>query len=163
VYEAIANERCGRAQARLDTAEGHTMTTLRIAVLGAGKIGGTLGRKWTAAGHQVAYGVRDPQTADAQALRQSGEQGTVGQIGEALAADPQVVLMAVPGAAMEATITAHAAQLNGHIIIDAANRMGSDRPDSWALYQTYTPAAHVYRAFNTYGYENFANPTFAGV
>jgi predicted dinucleotide-binding enzyme len=139
------------------------MTTLRIAVLGAGKIGGTLGRKWTAAGHQVTYGVRDPQTADAQALRQSGDQVMVGQIGETLATDPRVVLMAVPGGAMEATITAHAEQLNGRVIIDAANRMGSDRTDSWTLFQTHTPAAQIYRAFNTYGYENFANPTFVGV
>jgi predicted dinucleotide-binding enzyme len=139
------------------------MTTLRIAVLGTGKIGGTLGRKWTAAGHHVASGVRDPQTAGTQALRQSGDQVTVGQISEALATDPQVVLMAVPGDAMETTITAYAEQLNGRTIIDAANRMGSDRPDSWTLFQKHTPAAKIYRAFNTYGYENFANPTFAGV
>jgi len=138
------------------------MTTLRIAVLGAGKIGGTLGRKWTAAGHQVAYGVRDPQTAAAQALRQSGDRVTVEQIGEALATDPQVVLMAVPGGSMEATITTHAEQLNGRTIIDAANRMGSDRTDSWTLFQKHTPEAKIYRAFNTYGYENFANPTFRG-
>jgi predicted dinucleotide-binding enzyme len=138
------------------------MTTLRIAVLGAGKIGGTLGRKWTATGHQVAYGVRDSQTADAQALRQSGDQVTVEQISEALASDPQVVLMAVPGGSMEAIITAHAEQLNGRTIIDAANRMGSDRTDSWMLFQKHTPEAKIYRAFNTYGYENFANPTFRG-
>jgi hypothetical protein len=39
------------------------MATRRMTVLGAGKISGARGRKWTAAGHQVADGVRDPQTA----------------------------------------------------------------------------------------------------
>src|SRR5262249_33689671 len=146
-----------------DTPWGNQMTTLRIAVLGAGKIGGALGRKWTAARHQVAYGVRDPDAADAQALLQSGCQVTVGQISEALSSDPQVVLMALPGGAMEAAITAYAERLNGRTIIDAANRMGSDRTDSWAFFQAHTPQAKIYRAFNTYGYENFANPTFGGV
>jgi DNA-binding CsgD family transcriptional regulator len=31
---------------------------MKIAVLGSGKIGGTLGRKWRAAGHEVTFGVR---------------------------------------------------------------------------------------------------------
>jgi predicted dinucleotide-binding enzyme len=104
------------------------MTPLRIAVLGAGKIGGTIGRKWTAAGHQVAYGVRDPQAPES--LLHNGENVLVGQVSEALATDPQVVLMVVPGGAMEATIVAYAEQLNGRAVIDAANRIGNDRTDS---------------------------------
>ncbi len=141
----------------------YEMTTLRIAVLGAGKIGGTIGRKWTAAGHQVAYGVRDPQAAESQALSHSGEHVQVGQVSEALASDPQVVLMAVPGGAKEATIAAYAEQLNGRVVIDAANRIGNDRTDNWAFFQAHTPQAKVYRAFNTYGFENFANPIFEGI
>jgi len=33
---------------------------MRIAVLGAGNVGGTLGRRWADAGHDVAFGVRRP-------------------------------------------------------------------------------------------------------
>ncbi len=36
------------------------MTSLRIAILGAGDIGGTLGRKWARAGHTIAFGVKNP-------------------------------------------------------------------------------------------------------
>ena len=32
---------------------------MRIAVIGKGNIGGTLGSKWRAAGHDVVYGTRD--------------------------------------------------------------------------------------------------------
>ncbi len=39
-----------------------------IAVLGAGNIGGTLGPKWIAAGHQVVFGVNDPNGKNAQRL-----------------------------------------------------------------------------------------------
>jgi predicted dinucleotide-binding enzyme len=34
---------------------------INIAILGAGHIGGTLGRKWAAAGHDIFFGVRDPE------------------------------------------------------------------------------------------------------
>jgi predicted dinucleotide-binding enzyme len=32
---------------------------MRIAVIGKGNIGGSLGSKWIAAGHDVVYGARD--------------------------------------------------------------------------------------------------------
>src|SRR3954468_10180147 len=32
---------------------------MRIAVIGAGNVGSTLGRRWADAGHEVAFGVRD--------------------------------------------------------------------------------------------------------
>ena len=48
---------------------------LTIAVLGAGNIGGTIGRKWVSAGYQVVFGVNDPNGKNAQALR--GEPLTV--------------------------------------------------------------------------------------
>jgi 8-hydroxy-5-deazaflavin:NADPH oxidoreductase len=106
--------------------------------------------------------VRNPNDDKAQALRQAG--GTVTTVAEALGTDPQVILLAVPGGAMEATITANAAQLDGRTIIDAANRMGGGGPtDSLAILQQQTPNAKIYRAFNTLGWENFANPTYNGV
>lgn len=140
------------------------MATFRIAVLGAGNIGGTLGRKWVAAGHTVSFGVRDPQTSDAQSLRSLSSTVTVGTLADALSADPQIVVMALPGGAMDEAITTYVARLDGRVIIDVANRMGGGGPtDSFATFQQHTPNAKVYRAFNTYGFENFVNPVFGGV
>ncbi len=139
------------------------MGELRIAVLGAGNIGGTLGRKWAAAGHPVAFGVSDPAGARAQALRaELGERVAIGSVGEAIAAG-DVVVLAVPGGAMEATITAHAAPLDGKILVDAANRLGGGPMNSLATFQAHTPRARVFRAFNSLGWENFADPTFDGL
>lgn len=139
------------------------MAGARVAVLGAGNIGGTLGRKWVAAGHDVTFGVRDPQDARAQALRaEVGERVKVGTVDEALAAG-DVIVMALPGPAMDETIARYAAQLDGKTIIDAANRMGDSRRNSLATFQARTPNARVYRAFNSYGWENFADPDFDGV
>ena len=137
---------------------------LNIAVLGAGHIGGTIGRKWVNAGHQVAFGVNDPGGKNAQALRNElGDRAEIGTVADAVGGNPDVVFMSLPGAVMESTITQYAARLDGRIIIDAANRMGTPSMNSFGSLQQYVPNARIYRAFNIYGYENFANPEFDGV
>lgn len=136
---------------------------LKIVVLGAGNIGGTLGRKWSAAGHQVTFGVSDPKGPRSQALRaELGDKIKIGTVEDVLQAG-DVVVMALPGGAMETTITTNAAQLDGRIIIDSANRMRGGPMNSLATFQAHTPRAQVYRAFNTLGWENFADPLFSGI
>jgi predicted dinucleotide-binding enzyme len=137
---------------------------LTIAVLGGGNIGGTLGRKWVAAGHPVAFGVNDPDGPHARTLRSElGDQVNVGSLADALDRNPDVVLMAIPGAAMDVVIPQHGALLDGCIIIDAANRLGGGPMNSFATLQQHTARARLYRAFNTLGWENFADPNFGGV
>jgi predicted dinucleotide-binding enzyme len=137
------------------------MAELRVAVLGAGHIGGTLGKKWAEAGHSVAFGVSNPNGDKAQAVRDElGDKVTIGSVEDALAS-ADVVLMAVPGGAMDETITGNAAQLDGKTIIDAANRIGGGgAANSFTTLKAQTPNAHIYRAFNTYGWENFADTTY---
>jgi 8-hydroxy-5-deazaflavin:NADPH oxidoreductase len=139
------------------------MATYRIAVLGAGNIGGTLGRKWVNAGHTVTFGVKDPSGERAKALQtELGTRATIGSLAQALQG-ADVVLFAIPGRIMEETIIAHAAQLDNKILIDAANKVSADPMNSVATLQAHTPHAHVYRAFNIYGWENFADPLYNGV
>ena len=123
---------------------------MRIAVIGKGHIGGTLGSKWRAAGHQVVYGARDG----------SGEGpggAPVRSIGDALN-DADVVLLAVPGPAVPNVVDEQGAALAGKVVIDAVNRMGSPEFDSRALITDAAPSARYVRAFNSYGWENFADP-----
>lgn len=137
---------------------------LVIAVLGAGNIGRTLGKKWNAAGHQVCFAVNDPSGKNAQALRaELGDQAVIGTIEDALQSNPDVVLISLPGGVVEPTVQKYAARLNGRIIIDAANRMGEDALHNLAPFQQYTPQAQFYRAFNSLGWENFAEPDFDGI
>jgi predicted dinucleotide-binding enzyme len=139
------------------------MNELRIAVLGAGNIGGTLGRKWAAAGHHISFGVNNPDSERAQALRaELGTKVTFGSVVDALT-DSDVVVMALPGKAMDETITEYAEQLDGKIIIDTANKLGGGPMNSFATFQMHTPRARVFRAFNTLGWENFADPVFDGI
>src|SRR5690348_4055999 len=101
------------------------MTALNVAVLGAGHIGGTIGRKWAEAGHDVSFGVTDPSGPKSQALREElGDKVAIGSPADALASG-DIVLIALPGAALDQAVAENAASLDGKVIIDAANNMGS--------------------------------------
>jgi hypothetical protein len=58
------------------TGNGDEMSAKRIAILGAGDVAGTLGSKWLAAGHQVVFGVRNPDSEKVTALRARLEEQT---------------------------------------------------------------------------------------
>lgn len=139
------------------------MTTLRVAALGAGNIGGTLGRKWAAAGHQVTFGLREPEGERAQALRaELGDGVGVATMADAVAG-ADVVLLAVPGKVAAETAAELGAALAGKTIIDATNNMGAPSANSVPAIQAAAPGAQVFRAFNGYGWENFADPVYDGV
>jgi 8-hydroxy-5-deazaflavin:NADPH oxidoreductase len=123
---------------------------MKIAVIGTGNIGGPLGGRWRAAGHDVVYGSRTG----------SGE-GPGGAplmaVGEALAS-ADVVLLAVPGGAVAEVMAANGPPLAGKVVIDATNRIGEPEVNSRAAIAAAAPQARYVRAFNTLGWENFADP-----
>jgi hypothetical protein len=123
---------------------------MRIAVIGKGNIGGSLGSKWIAAGHDVVYGARDG----------SGEGpggAPVTSIGDAIE-HADVVVLAVPGKVVGDVVAEHGAALAGQTVIDAVNRIGAPEFDSRAIIAQAAPQARYVRAFNSLGWENFANP-----
>jgi len=123
---------------------------MRIAVIGKGNIGGSLGSRWLAAGYDVVYGARDG----------SGEGpggAPVRGIGDALK-DADVVVLAVPGQVVADVVTEHGTALAGKTVIDAVNRIGAPEFDSRAIIADAAPQARYVRAFNSLGWENFANP-----
>lgn len=134
---------------------------MNIAVLGAKIIGSTLARKWTQARHNVMFGVRSVDNPETQALARALN-ATVETVANAITFG-EVIVFAIPGQAMGETIQAHAAALNGKIVIDAANRMGGGAMNSAADFAAHAPAAQVYRAFNSLGWENFENPVFGNL
>jgi predicted dinucleotide-binding enzyme len=120
---------------------------MRIAVVGAGRIGGTLGGSWSAAGHDVVYGVRTPSRPDQAAVADA-----------VFGAD--VVVLAVPGAAAKEVISTLGEALTGKVVIDATN----DVTGSGKLHalDELADGAHPVRAFNTLGWECFADPVIGG-
>jgi predicted dinucleotide-binding enzyme len=120
--------------------------SVSIAIVGAGNIGSTLGKAWQQAGHHVVYGRREPAGSIAAAI-----------------AGSDVVLLAVPGRAVGELVAEHAAGLAGRIVIDAANDMSGASTNSAAGIVEQVPTASIYRAFNSLGWENYAQPLFGDV
>jgi predicted dinucleotide-binding enzyme len=126
---------------------------MKIAVIGTGFIGGILGRALARASETVTFGSRHPD--DRGVVEDTT--ATVAAIGDALA-DADVVLLALPGAAVAGLAAEHGGALAGKLVIDATNQMGQPVANSRAA----LPATVRYaRAFNTLGGENMADPNFA--
>jgi len=132
---------------------------MNIAILGAGRIGTTIGLKWSAAGHQVRFGVRDPGSTRANEVLRSVPGATALSITESLQ-PAEVVLLALPGTAVTEVVKQHKAALNGTIIIDASNQVGRPVMHNMTLLAAELPKALTFRAFNSLGYEVFADPQF---
>jgi predicted dinucleotide-binding enzyme len=129
---------------------------MRIAVIGTGNIGSTLGNAFASAGHDVVFGSRDPSRDEAGA----GTGARVADIGDALAG-AEVAVLAVPGGAVADLVRDHRERLAGLLVVDAANSIGSGGPaHHHDLVLSAVPTARYARAFNTLGFENMQNPTF---
>jgi len=143
---------------------------MNIAIIGAGNVGGALGGGWARAGHRVVLGVREPAAEKTRALLAGrGAAGTAGPGGEAAAA-AEVVVLATPWAATEAALGA-AGELRGKVLIDCTNPLRFTPGTGLELalgfsdsggecVARWSPGARVVKAFNTYGWENFANPAY---
>jgi predicted dinucleotide-binding enzyme len=133
-----------------------------VAVLGSGNIGGTLGAKWLAAGHPVVFGVRDPTSAQARAaLEKAGADARTDTIANAIHAG-EVVVITIPAGAVDEMLAHHGAALDGKIVVDATNRFGAPIVNHLEAVAAAAPRAVLYRAFNSLGWENFAEPAIDG-
>jgi len=99
-----------------------TIPRMTIAILGgAGKEGSGLALRWADAGHHIIIGSRDPARAReaAAAINATlGREAASGTDNLAAAEKAELVVLAVPYAAQQATVAAVQAALSGKILID---------------------------------------------
>jgi 8-hydroxy-5-deazaflavin:NADPH oxidoreductase len=134
----------------------------RIAVLGAGNVGGALGRIWLSKGHQVTFGVPDPQKTKrdvAAAAKITTNKEAVTQ--------SDVVVISVPWPAAQDAIR-ESGDLRDKILIDCTNPLAPDLKS--LVLGSGTSAAEaianwartnrIVKAFNTIGAMNYGNAQF---
>jgi len=146
---------------------------MKVAIIGAGNVGGALGAAWCRKGHQVVFGVRNPADAKIQKLI-SGIKGqaTATSIAEAVA-HCETVVLATHWEGLQGTLQS-AGDFAGKVLIDATNplvmsaeflrrglQIGHNTSAAEQIAQ-WAKGARVVKAFNTIGAQNMSNPTFGG-
>src|SRR5712691_1596205 len=137
---------------------------MKIGVVGSGKLGGTVGGLWAKAGHQVLFSSRHPDELKGlvEGLGANARAGTV----EEAVKFGDVILVAVPYAALPQVGRDNAAALKGKVVLDACNpipgRDGDIVQEALAngVGETsvkYLPGTRLVRAFNSFGARSFAS------
>jgi 8-hydroxy-5-deazaflavin:NADPH oxidoreductase len=139
---------------------------VKIGVIGAGGIGGTIGTLWAKAGHQVLFSSRRPDQL-AELVAAAGPTAQAGTVAEA-AAFADVLLLAVyywtTDDAIQAATANHPNALEGKILIDATNPYIREDgiihrvPDASSGLElaAKVPRAQVVKAYNTLPTATFA-------
>lgn len=143
---------------------------MKIGIIGAGNIGGTLGRLWVQAGHLVRFGVRDPSRV-LPLLDELGSGASAGSA-RAAAAYGDVVVYAGPYGAWPLVAADILSSVQGKIIADAANpfperdgaiidavaQMGRG---AGAYTASLLPGTRLVKAFNTIYWIDLRDKAFA--
>lgn len=145
------------------------MRVVRFAFLGYGNVGTAVATAVARVGHDVVFATNPDRVegAAAAAHRPGLASASTAPADEAVdGAD--VVVLAVPFAALDGLLPPLADRLVGRVVIDATNPVGPGLTHGLASQQagaqyvaTLLPGASVVKAFNVYGFENLDRPPAA--
>jgi predicted dinucleotide-binding enzyme len=136
---------------------------MKIAVIGAGSVGSTLGNAWQRRGHEVTYGVRNPDDDKYAGL------GAAVLTNDRAAADADVVVVCTPWQRTQQAVQS-CGDVAGKVLIDCTNPLtpdftalevghsssGAEQVAGWA------PGARVCKAMNQIGAPMMDAPQLPG-
>ncbi|MBI1724433.1 MAG: NADPH-dependent F420 reductase [Candidatus Tectomicrobia bacterium] len=142
---------------------------MKIGIIGSGRVGGTVGKRWAAMGHEVVFGSRDPGAAKVkEAVDATGGKAKADTIARAVSF-AEVVVLATPWAGTKEALAA-AESLAGKVVIDCTNPLAADLsglsvgPETSAAEQvaSWAKGARVVKGLSTTGSGNMENPKYGG-
>ncbi|VVP93328.1 hypothetical protein PS918_03459 [Pseudomonas fluorescens] len=143
--------------------------SLKLSVIGAGNVGGTLGTLWVKAGHSVMFSSRHPEELD-DLVKSAGPNARAGTVSEA-AAWGDVIVLSVPYGAMPALSEQLKGKLDGKVVFSTSNPfsgrdgdIGRKALDTGVALadQQYLPGIHLARAFNAIGFASMKDQSGQG-
>jgi len=137
---------------------------MKIAIIGAGNVGGALAKQWAKAGHTILLGWRDLSSNDAKELEKFSSNIISHTIGDAINNSEVVLFSTPPEAAV--TIAKQNLSLKNNIIIDATNAVFK-KPEPYKTafegIKKETGCDDVVKCFNSTGFENMADPIYGNI
>ena len=129
---------------------------MKIGIVGSGRIGGSLGRLFAEAGHEVFLSSRHPETLAQQASEIGAEAGSISEAAEF----GEVIVFAPPWRTKEEAVGEMGAAA-GKVVIDTTNPYTADGgiedlgdEGSSEIVARLIPGAKVVKAFNTIYFEH---------
>jgi len=139
---------------------------MKIAIIGAGVVGVALGRGWVRKSHDITFGARDPASPKVTGALSAVTGAKTASIAAAVRWC-DVAVLATPWGGTDAALKA-AGSIGGKVLLDATNPLtptyglalghttsGGEQVQAWA------PDARVVKIFNSTGYDNMADATYA--
>jgi len=137
---------------------------MKIAIIGAGRVGTALARGWANAGHEVIFGVRNLAESKRKTLVAGNKHMDTKTVVEAAQA-AEVILISIPVAAIN-DVAHTLGEMKDKIIIDATNST-FQKPAPYGhgveAFKAITKCEDVVKCFNSTGFENLANPKYGEV
>jgi predicted dinucleotide-binding enzyme len=139
------------------------MKTKKIGIVGAGRIGGTLGILLARAGYEVLFSSRHPETLKGL-VQTAGPKACAGNVGEAIAFG-DVIVLSLPLKALTEFDTETRDALKGKVVIDTSNpyperdgmiaeKARREPGGTGIVVARLLPGARIVRAFNTVYFED---------
>ena len=136
---------------------------MKIGIIGAGRVGGTIGELWVKAGHEVVFSARTMEEVNSLlANLKLGPRARAGTPKEA-AAFGEAILISVPYAALPQIGRDYGAELKGKVVLDTCNPIENrDGPMAAEMRAKGTgvaspqllPGTRLVRAFNCVGWNS---------
>jgi predicted dinucleotide-binding enzyme len=136
---------------------------MKIGIIGAGRVGGTIGELWVKAGHEVVFSARTMDEVNSLlANLKLGPRARAGTPKEA-AAFGEAILISVPYAALPQIGRDYGAELKGKVVLDTCNPIENrDGPMAAEMRAKGTgvaspellPGTRLVRAFNCVGWNS---------
>ncbi len=139
---------------------------MKIAIIGGGNVGSALASGWAKAGHEIAFGIRDPHGEKAAHLLETRAGARVESNADACR-DADVVALCTPWSGTEEAIR-DCGSLEGKIVIDVTNPLKPDITGLACGFETsggeqvanWAAGAHVFKAMNQIGAGLMDHPKF---